>query len=266
MRDDHGSIANYVGVFSDYTHRKEAEQRLFFLANHDALTALHNRVAMNEALQQAVARAGEEDRQLALLFIDLDRFKGINDTLGHDVGDELLKVIAQRLRGTLKETQLIARLGGDEFTILIDNVRDADAVAHVAERVLAELSRAVVIKGQELFVTCSIGISLYPCDGNSPAQLLKNADVAMYRAKELGKKTISSFFAPDMNARAFEHLVLENSLRYALERRELVLHFQPQIDLATGELSGVECLIRWEHPELGLIPLPALFPWPKKTA
>lgn len=259
VRDDNGAIANYVGVFSDYTHRKEAEQRLFFLANHDALTALHNRVAMNEALQQAVARAGEEDRQLALLFIDLDRFKGINDTLGHDVGDELLKVIAQRLRGTLKETQLIARLGGDEFTILIDNVRDADEVAHVAERVLAELSRAVVIKGQELFVTCSIGISLYPGDGNSPAQLLKNADVAMYRAKELGKNNFQ-FFAPDMNARAFEHLVLENSLRYALERRELVLHFQPQIDLATGELSGVECLIRWEHPELGLVPPSSFIP------
>ena len=259
VRDDHGAIANYVGVFSDYSSRKEAEQRLFFLANHDALTALHNRVAMGEALMQAVARAGEEDRRLALLFIDLDRFKGINDTLGHDVGDELLKVIAQRLRGCLKETQLIARLGGDEFTILIDNVKDADEAAHVAERVLGELSRAVVIKGQELFVTCSIGISLYPGDGATPAQLLKNADVAMYRAKELGKNNFQ-FFSPDMNARAFEHLVLENSLRHALDRRELVLHFQPQIDLASGELSGVECLIRWDHPELGLIPPSSFIP------
>ncbi|UXY14065.1 EAL domain-containing protein [Chitiniphilus purpureus] len=259
VRDEHGTVSNYVGVFSDYTNRKEAEQRLHFLANHDALTRLYNRTAMHEALGQAVTRASEEHRQLAVLFIDLDRFKAINDTLGHDVGDELLKVIAQRLRASLKESDLIARLGGDEFTVLLDNVHQVDDVAHVSERLLTELCKPIVIQGQELFVTCSIGISLYPGDGLQPAQLLKNADVAMYRAKELGKNNYQ-FFSPDMNARAFEHLVLENSLRYALERRELILHFQPQIDIVSGELEGVEALIRWEHPELGLIPPSSFIP------
>ncbi|WP_051083225.1 bifunctional diguanylate cyclase/phosphodiesterase [Chitiniphilus shinanonensis] len=259
VRDENGEISNYVGVFSDYTNRKEAEQRLHFLANHDALTKLYNRTAMHESLGQAVARASDEKRQLAVLFIDLDRFKAINDTLGHDVGDELLKVIAQRLKSSLKDSDLIARLGGDEFTVLLDNVHQVDDVAHIGERLLTELCRPIVIQGQELFVTCSIGISLYPGDGLQPAQLLKNADVAMYRAKELGKNNYQ-FFSPDMNARAFEHLVLENSLRYALERRELILHFQPQIDIVSGELEGVEALIRWEHPELGLIPPSSFIP------
>ncbi|WP_148715674.1 bifunctional diguanylate cyclase/phosphodiesterase [Chitinolyticbacter meiyuanensis] len=257
VRDERGQISNYVGVFSDYTNRKEAEQRLHFLANHDALTRLHNRSAMHEALSQAVARCSADQMQLALLFIDLDRFKAINDTLGHDVGDELLKVIAARLRDSVKSTDVIARLGGDEFTVLLENIFHIDDVTHVAERLLQQLCQPIVIHGQELFVTCSIGISLYPGDGRLPAQLLKNADVAMYRAKELGKNNYQ-FFSPEMNARAFEHLVLETSLRHALERSELRLHFQPQIDVATNELEGVECLIRWEHPELGLVP-PASF-------
>ncbi|WP_373316961.1 bifunctional diguanylate cyclase/phosphodiesterase [Chitinolyticbacter albus] len=257
VRDERGQVSNYVGVFSDYTNRKEAEQRLHFLANHDALTRLHNRSAMHEALAQAVARSGAERVQMALLFIDLDRFKAINDTLGHDVGDELLKVIASRLRDSVKSTDVIARLGGDEFTVLLENILHIDDVTHVAERLLQLLCQPIVIHGQELFVTCSIGISLYPGDGSLPAQLLKNADVAMYRAKELGKNNYQ-FFSPEMNARAFEHLVLETSLRHALERDELRLHFQPQIDVATNELEGVECLIRWEHPELGLVP-PASF-------
>ncbi|BCL75291.1 hypothetical protein JHS3_10270 [Jeongeupia sp. HS-3] len=255
VRDELGGVSNYVGVFSDYTHRKEAELRLHFLANHDALTQLHNRSAMHVALKQAVAREG--NRQFALLFLDLDRFKAINDSLGHDVGDELLKVISQRLRASLKETDVIARLGGDEFTVLLDDIHNADEVAAVADRLLNKLGQAVLIQGQELFVTCSIGISLFPNDDLQPNQLLKNADVAMYRAKELGKNTYQ-FFAPEMNVRAFEHLVLENSLRHALERKELCLYFQPQVDLAAGTLYGVEALLRWSHPQLGLVP-PASF-------
>ncbi|WP_432720583.1 EAL domain-containing protein [Jeongeupia wiesaeckerbachi] len=255
VRDELGGVSNYVGVFSDYTHRKEAEMRLHFLANHDALTQLRNRSAMHAALKHAATREGA--RPFALMFLDLDRFKAINDSLGHDVGDELLKVISQRLRASVKEGDVIARLGGDEFTVILNDIEGADDVAAVAERLLSRLGQPVLIQGQELFVTCSIGISLYPSDDLQPAQLLKNADVAMYRAKELGKNTYQ-FFAPEMNVRAFEHLILENSLRHALERQELCLYFQPQIDLAAGTLYGVEALLRWSHPQLGLVP-PASF-------
>ncbi|AOX99373.1 EAL domain-containing protein [Jeongeupia sp. USM3] len=255
VRDEVGNVSNYVGVFSDYTHRKEAELRLHFLANHDALTQLRNRSAMHAALRQAAEHESAEP--FALLFLDLDRFKAINDSLGHDVGDELLKVVSQRLRGSLKDGDITARLGGDEFTVLLRGMQSADDVAAVAERLLSRLGQPVLIQGHELFVTCSIGISLFPSDGLLPAQLIKNADVAMYRAKELGKNTFQ-FFAPEMNVRAFEHLVLENGLRHALERDELCLYFQPQVDLAAGTLYGVEALLRWSHPQLGLVP-PASF-------
>ncbi|AZN36582.1 bifunctional diguanylate cyclase/phosphodiesterase [Iodobacter ciconiae] len=255
VRDDRGSMSNYVGVFSDYTHRKEAEQRLFYLANHDPLTGLYNRMALQEQLHSAVQRAKESE--FAVLFIDLDRFKTINDTLGHEVGDALLVIVAQRLQNALSEGDVLARIGGDEFTILLENTDCLEQVGQVAERLRQALIQPSLINGQELFVSCSIGISVYPSDGRTPAALLKNADVAMYRAKETGKNNVQ-FFAANMNEMAFEHLMMENGLRHALERKQFCLHYQPKIDLGNGQLSGLESLIRWNHPSLGLVP-PASF-------
>nr|WP_314901191.1 EAL domain-containing protein [uncultured Deefgea sp.] len=253
VRDDQGYISNYVGVFSDYTARKESEQRMRHLAQHDALTGLLNRNGLQEALNSILIRSGTKCRSFALLFIDLDRFKTINDTLGHDVGDELLKVVAHRLRGHLKQHDIVARLGGDEFTVLLEHIIHHEQIIQVVERILSALGEVYQVAGHELFVTGSIGVSLYPHDGGGAAQLMKNADIAMYRAKELGKNTYQ-FYASEMNvAHHVSHLSLENALRFALERKQLQLVYQPQYDLLTGQLAGMECLIRWCHPELGLI-------------
>ncbi|WP_051710262.1 diguanylate cyclase domain-containing protein [Andreprevotia chitinilytica] len=196
VRDDYGDISNYVGVFSDYTSRKEAEQRLLFMASHDPLTGLHNRAAMNDALVRAVQRAEQENRQLALFFIDLDGFKPINDTLGHDVGDELLKVIALRLNNGLKEGDVIARLGGDEFTVLVENVRYDDELASIAQRMLTDLAQPVVLRDQPLSVSASIGIGRYPQTAHDPVELLKHADLAMYQAKQGGKNNFCFYQPP----------------------------------------------------------------------
>ncbi|WP_293932629.1 EAL domain-containing protein [Iodobacter sp.] len=257
VRDEQGSMTNYVGVFSDYTHRKEAEQRLFHLANHDPLTGLYNRMALQEKLNHAVLSA--HDKPFAVLFIDLDRFKTINDTLGHEVGDALLVIVAQRLQAVVNERDILARIGGDEFTILLENAVCLERVGLVAEGLRQALIQPCLINGQELFVSCSIGVSVYPCDGKTPAALLKNADVAMYRAKETGKNNVQ-FFAANMNEMAFEHLMMENGLRHALDRQQFCLHYQPKIDLESGCLSGLESLIRWNHPSLGLVPPVSFIP------
>ncbi|WP_297573126.1 EAL domain-containing protein [uncultured Deefgea sp.] len=253
VRDECHQITNYVAVFSDYTARKETEQKMRHLAQHDALTGLLNRSGLHEALGQILTRASTKCRAFALLFIDLDRFKTINDTLGHDVGDELLKVVAQRLQGNVKQHDTVARLGGDEFTVLLENVIHNEQVIQVVERILLALGEVYQVGEHELFVTGSIGISLYPHDAGHTAQLMKNADIAMYRAKEMGKNTYQ-FYSVDMNmAHQMSHLNLENALRFALERQQLQLWYQPQFDLKTGQLAGLECLIRWQHPQLGLI-------------
>jgi len=257
VRDEQGRMTNYVGVFSDYTHRKSAEQRLYYLANHDPLTGLYNRMALQEKLNHAVLSA--DDKPFAVLFIDLDRFKTINDTLGHEVGDALLVTVAQRLQTVVSEYDVLARIGGDEFTILLEDAESLEQVSLVAEDLRQALIQPCVINGQELFVSCSIGVSVYPCDGKTPAALLKNADVAMYRAKETGKNNVQ-FFAANMNEMAFEHLMMENGLRHALERQQFCLHYQPKIDLASGRLSGLESLIRWNHPSLGLVPPVSFIP------
>nr|WP_281397233.1 PAS domain S-box protein [Chitinivorax tropicus] len=257
VRDDQGRISNYVGVFSDITSRKEAEERLHFLANHDALTRLPNRARLHERLEQSLFRLHGHAHQLAVLFIDLDRFKTINDTLGHHAGDQLLKEVAVRLKRCVKEWDLIARLGGDEFTVVMENITDVQHVAGVAERLLHTLGQPFMLEQQELFITASIGIAMAPIDGSDAASLLKNADIAMYRAKELGKNTYQ-FFASEMNALAMEHLVMESSLRYALERREFELHYQVQVELLQHRIIGMEALVRWRHPELGLV-APARF-------
>ncbi len=257
VRDVEKKITNYVGVFTDNTSRKEVETRLQFLASHDSLTGMLNRTGMMAKFAQQIEGARIADRQISLLFIDLDRFKTVNDTLGHLAGDQLLVAAADRLRRQLKEGDIAARLGGDEFTVLMDDPPSSTAAGELAERVIAGMAQPFTIDGQEMFVTASIGIACFPADGHDAATLLKNADVAMYRAKQRGRNTYQ-FFTSDMNTRAFEQLLLENSLRHALDRGEFVLHYQPQFDAASGRIAGVEALIRWRHPELGLV-LPGTF-------
>ncbi|HYD94374.1 MAG TPA: EAL domain-containing protein [Noviherbaspirillum sp.] len=257
VRDADRNITNYVGVFTDNTRRKEDETRLQFLASHDSLTGMWNRSGMMTRFALEIERARAAGRQLAVLFIDLDRFKTVNDTLGHLAGDQLLVAAAGRMRAQLKQGDMAARLGGDEFTVLLDDPPSSGAAADLAERLINSMGQPFSIGGQEMFVTASIGIACYPADGHDAATLLKNADVAMYRAKQRGKNTFQ-FFTSDMNTQAFEQLLLENSLRRALERSEFELHYQPQFSAATGRVSGVEALVRWRHPELGLV-LPGTF-------
>ena len=257
VRDAERNITNYVGVFTDNTRRKEDETRLQFLASHDSLTGMWNRSGLMNKFALEIERARSSGRQLAVLFIDLDRFKTVNDTLGHLAGDQLLVAAAGRMRAQLKLNDIAARLGGYEFTVLLEDPPASGAAANLAERLIAAMAQPFSIGGQEMFVTASIGIACYPADGHDAATLLKNADVAMYRAKQRGKNTFQ-FFTSDMNTQAFEQLLLENSLRRALDRGEFELYYQPQFSASTGAVSGLEALIRWRHPELGLV-LPGTF-------
>ncbi|AQR65499.1 hypothetical protein BXU06_10880 [Aquaspirillum sp. LM1] len=251
-QSNHSKLTHYVAVFSDITVRKEAEDRLQFLANHDPLTALPNRTHFIQRLEQAVAEARGNQSELAVLFIDLDRFKLINDSFGHHAGDDLLRLLAARLSCSLGEEGLLARLGGDEFTVLFEQVASRAHLEEITHRLLAELSKPLHLEDHELFVTASIGVSIFPSDGDDAASLLRNADMAMYRSKDAGKNTCT-FFAGDMNDEAFERLLMENGLRLALERQEFELHYQPQINPFTHQVEAVEALIRWRHPDLGMV-------------
>ncbi len=252
LKDTYGSITHFVSTGRDITERMQTQEQLQYLAQHDALTELPNRVLLLDRLKQGLARARWHRRLVAVLFVDLDRFKTINDTLGHEVGDRLLQQLADRFRRSVREGDTVARFGGDEFVILLDDVADESDIAAIAKKVLETLAPPFEIDDQRLYITASIGISLYPNDGEDSGILLKHADIAMYRAKELGKNTYQ-FFAADMSARAFERLSLETRLRHALERNEFVLQYQPQIDVATGRIVGVEALLRWQHPDFGLV-------------
>jgi diguanylate cyclase (GGDEF)-like protein len=209
---------------------------------------------LHDRLEQGVLNAARHHTGFAFMFIDLDRFKTINDSLGHQVGDELLKGVAARLMTCVRASDTVARLGGDEFAVILENLRDDDdeGAQQVAEKMIASMAAPMLIDNQPLSTSCSIGISLYPADGRDSATLMKNADVAMYYAKEKGRNNYQ-FFSAEMNARAQERLSVENYLRLALKRNELVLHYQPRMKVASGELVGVEALIRWQHPRRGLL-------------
>jgi len=254
QRDESGQALRMTGTSTNITKRKAAEERAEFLATRDALTSLPNRVLLHDRLEQGVVNAARHHTGFAFMFIDLDRFKTINDSLGHHVGDELLKGVAKRLAGCVRASDTVARLGGDEFAVILENLRDTDVegAQEVAEKMIASMAAPMLVEGQALNTSCSIGISLFPADGRDSATLMKNADVAMYYAKEKGRNNYQ-FFSSEMNTRAQERLSVENYLRLALRRNELVLHYQPRMSLADGALVGVEALIRWTHPRRGLL-------------
>jgi diguanylate cyclase (GGDEF)-like protein/PAS domain S-box-containing protein len=264
VRDAAGNTTHFVAVFSDISQANEAKERLQFLAHHDALTGLPNRVLFKERVQEALNRANRHGRPVGVLFIDLDRFKDINDSLGHAMGDQLLQAVTTRLKACVRATDIVARLGGDEFTVLVEDLGDSQHAARVAEKVRAALADAFVLGGQQAFVSASIGVTCYPQDGSDAETLLKNADAAMYRAKESGRDNFQ-FFSAEMNARALDRLVMTNSLRAALERDEFRLHYQPIFDLASGRLNAVEALVRWQHPKEGLVPPGRFIPIAEET-
>ena len=257
VRDIEGHITHYVASFTDITERKVAEARISQLAYHDALTGLINRFSLQSQLEQALHMAHREQRALAVIFLDLDRFKIINDTLGHAVGDDLLKEVSNRLRDSVRGSDIVARLGGDEFVVVLTEVEDATAAARLADKILHTLAQNYRIGKNELHSTASIGLAFYPDDGEDVETLMKNADTAMYHAKSVGRNNVQ-FFTTEMNQAAMKRLMLEQDLRVAVEAKQFELHYQPQLNSRDGRAVGVEALVRWRHPHNGLI-FPAEF-------
>lgn len=252
LRGPDGRPDGYLSIVADITERKSAEKQVEFLAYHDALTRLPNRLLLQDRFEQAKAYASRANSKVALLFIDLDNFKSINDTLGHAVGDALLRQIAARLGACVRETDTICRQGGDEFLILLPDLIQADDTAPVLVKVMEQVQIPFRAEGHDISTSISMGVALYPDDGVNFDVLLKKADMAMYKAKDDGRNTYR-FFDEAMNVEAVEHLFIRNGLRRALERNELVLHYQPQFELSSGAIIGVEALLRWKHPELGIV-------------
>jgi len=250
---DHPGIRGIVLTSRDISERKRAEERVHYLANYDVLTGLPNRFLMQDRLTQVIAQAHRNRLRVALMHIDLDRFKVVNETLGRYVGDALLKQAAERVRKATHETDTVARVGGDEFTIVFPNVTSLQALSAAAEVILDELARPFPSDGQELFVSASVGLSLYPDDAGSVDELIKHADAAMSSAKHLGRNNFQ-FYTAGMNREVQDRMLIEAGLRTAIQRNELSLVYQPKIDLATRRIFGAEALLRWKHPKLGMIP------------
>ncbi len=252
LRDDAGAITHYIAVFLDITERKKEEERIQYLANYDVLSGLPNRYLLNDRLDQALSLAHRHQTKLAVLFIDLDHFKNINDSLGHDIGDELLKAVAQRLKACLRRSDTIARQGGDEFIALLGDLNSEDEVTFVAEKMIESLRSEFKIGELQLSISLSIGVSIYPDDGETAVQLLRNADMAMYRAKDSGRNQFQ-YYEAEMNVKAVQRMQLESELRNAIAKGQLALHYQPKVNVASGAVVGMEALLRWFHPQLGAV-------------
>lgn len=257
VRDAQGNITHYVSVMSDISAIKQVEERLNHLAHHDALTGLGNRLAYGSHLESALERAKRHQYKVALLFLDLDRFKHINDTLGHATGDRLLTATAERLRHCVRGEDMVARLGGDEFTIVMEGIQHSESAGTLARKITRTVNEPMRLGEHEIAISTSIGIALFPDDADTADALAQAADTAMYRAKSQGRNTYE-FFTREMATHSRMRLTVESALRHALERQELSLHYQPQYNLARREIVGMEALLRWHHPEWGLL-LPSQF-------
>ncbi|MBK7675918.1 MAG: EAL domain-containing protein [Candidatus Accumulibacter sp.] len=264
VRNGDGVVTHYIGSFYDITERKRSEEHINFLAHHDPLTRLPNRTLLDNRIRQAIARSRCNDDHTAVFFLDLDRFKLINDTLGHDTGDRLLARIAELLTEVLRETETVARLGGDEFIIVVPGLTDVTSAATLAGKVLEVVSSPQIIDERPLHVTPSIGISVYPDDGEDASTLLRNADTAMYHAKERGRNNFQ-FFTPAMNRVIQERAAIEHDLHSAVERDQFELFYQPQVNCRSGDVTGMEALLRWRHPQRGLISPDRFIPIAEET-
>src|SRR6202048_4598177 len=250
--------------FDRADEKNKADERIEYLASHDSLTDLPNREMFNGLLRQTIETAPRHQRRFAVLFIDLDRFKVINDSLGHDAGDMLLAVVVNRLRSALRANDVVARLGGDEFVVILDECAEPDDVERIATNLLSLLSQPTDLRGHECHTTASIGIAMYPQNGSDALTLTKNADMAMYLAKEDGKNGFR-FFSKEAKGQSIERLALGIAVRRALERDQLSLHYQPKIDITSGQITGVEALLRWAHPEFGMVPPLQFIPLAEET-
>ncbi|MBI5522213.1 MAG: EAL domain-containing protein [Desulfarculus sp.] len=264
IKDPQGEVSHYVGVFHDITEIKRSEEQISFQAYHDALTGLPNRLLFNDRLGMALAHAQRQNEGLAVLFLDLDNFKNINDSLGHAMGDQLLQAVARRLVRWVRDEDTVARLGGDEFIMLLPGANTPDYAVQVASRVLETMAEPLRVRGQEFYLTASIGITLYPHDGADAETLVAGADTAMYRAKADGRNNYK-LFTPAMNQQVVRRMDLERSLRRALRQGEFVMHYQPKVELASGEVVGVEALIRWQRPGVGLVQPAEFIPVAEET-
>jgi len=271
LKDKQEHVFGVCTICTDITERKQAEDalreqqsRLNYMAFHDSLTALPNRALFYDRINHGLARAKRSGNKLVLMLLDLDRFKYINDSLGHDAGDLLLKTLSGRLQDNVRDMDTVARLGGDEFVVLLEGIQDSDDITAVAQKLLTNIAMPINVVGHEISTSVSIGISVFPEDGNDTDTLLKNADIAMYKAKEAGKNNFK-FYTEGMNASAVNFLLLENDLRRAIETDQLMLYFQPQFDLQTESLMGMEALVRWDHPDRGIISPAHFIPLAEET-
>jgi diguanylate cyclase (GGDEF)-like protein/PAS domain S-box-containing protein len=264
IRDERGAIGNYISIFIDISAQKEAERRLDYMAHYDGLTGLPNRDLFNDRLLVALAQAKRSSRPIAVLFIDLDHFKYVNDTFGHVTGDELLRAVAHRIQGSLREEDTLSRISGDEFTVLLQHFDTREGVGLVADKILSAMKLPFGIGEHELYISASIGISIYPEDGDHPGLLLNNSDTAMYHAKSDGRGGVR-FFMSGMEGHSIKRLELERHLHHALEQEEFLLSYQPQFDLGSGRLTGVEALLRWQRPEVGLVSPQDFIPLAEET-
>lgn len=252
LRDTQGKISHFVAIHEDITAQKEAEAHIRHMAHYDALTNLPNRTLFIDRLQQELVRAYRSKRLVAVMFLDLDRFKIINDTMGHAFGDALLKALAERLKNCIRESDTVSRRGGDEFTFIVPDLAKPQDVAPLAQKIVETVSPPFHIENHEIHVTCSIGIAFYSLDSSDAEDLIKKADIAMYHAKEQGRNNFK-FYREEINANSLERMELGNSLQRALDNGELLMYYQPQVDMNTGKIIGMEALARWQHPDLGMI-------------